>query len=142
MASREKYTPHTCAQAEVFPFQTAEEAWFWFVTAQEARADGARFMAGAGLLPRPCEPVDILKAVDRLYRTHRLMREHLWVLRYYGRRRIAPDGRRVKEMRAHTLWREAMTEIAEALEAKGIVESAFRRAVAWHSEQLALEAAE
>lgn len=142
MASREKYTPRTHGVAEMFPFQTAEEAWFWFIAAQEARADGARFIASAGLLPRPCEPVDILKAVDSLYRAGHLLRDHLLVLRHYGRRRIPPDDRRIKEMRAHTLWHEALKLIAEVLERKGIIEPAFRRAVAWHTEQIMLEAAQ
>ena len=40
----------------VMPFESAEEAWFWFIAAQQAKCDGARFMSGAGDVPRPCEP--------------------------------------------------------------------------------------
>ena len=112
-----KYTPDVPAQ----PFSSAEEAWFWFITAQEARLDGARFAAGQGLIARPCEPVDILKVVDQLYRHRRLIRDHLLVLRHYGRRRLPPDERRVKELRAHTLWSEAMDRMEEPLCRKGIV---------------------
>ena len=42
------------------PFESAQEAWFWFMAAQDAKNDGAKFVAGAGLYKRPCEPIDIL----------------------------------------------------------------------------------
>lgn len=111
--------------APSLPFSSAEEAWFWFIAAQQARVDGARFSAGAGLMARPCEPVDILKILDRLYRHRRLLREHLLVLRHYGRRYLPPDPRRIKEARAFGLWREALARIEPALEGKGIVRKPF-----------------
>lgn len=123
--------------APVQPFDTAEEAWFWFIAAQEARVDGARFSAGLGLIPRPCESIDILKALDKLYRGRKLLREHLLVLRHYGRRRLPPDPLRVKEMRAHTLWEEALDALGEVLEEKGIIRPQFHQMVKWHTEALA-----
>ena len=104
------------------PFDSAEEAWFWFIAAQSAKNDGAKFVAGAGLYKRPCEPIDILKVLDRLHRNRRLHRDHLLVLRHYGRRNIAPDKFRAKEKRAHYVWHEAMERIEEVLIAKGIVQ--------------------
>ena len=83
--------------------------------------DGARFMAGAGLYPRPCEPLDILKVLDRLYRKRDLLWDHILVLRHYGRRMMPPDPYRTKEIRAHKLWVEALALIELALVAKGIV---------------------
>ena len=121
MTLHTEYIPRQQTAAEIVPFQSAEEAWFWFVGAQEARQDGARFSAGQGLMPRPCEPVDILKAVDRLYRQRRLIRDHLMVLRYYGRRRMPPDCRRMREARAYTIWTEALERIEAVLVNKGIV---------------------
>lgn len=106
---------------EAVPFRDAEEAWFWFITAQQARNEGARITAGQGLCPRPCEPIDILKVLDGLYRQRRLLREHLLVLRHYGRRHMAPDPRRVKEARASHLWREALERMSAVLERKGII---------------------
>ncbi len=108
--------PHT-----FLPFKTTEEAWFWFITAQQARVEGARFIAGQGLYPRPCEPLDILKVMDGLYRHRRLLRDHLLVLRHYGRRHMPPDARRPREMRAAKLWKEALERIGEVLIRKGIV---------------------
>ncbi len=102
-------------------FENAEEALFWFIAAQDAKNDGAKFVAGAGLYKRPCEPVDILKVLDRLYRNRRLQRDHLLVLRHYGRRHMAPDRFRPREQRAYHLWREALDMIEDVLIAKGIV---------------------
>jgi len=103
-------------------FNDAQEAWFWFVQAQEARNEGARFTAGVSLFPRPCEPADMLKILDGLYRQRRLMRDHLLVLRHYGRRQLAPDLNRVKEVQAHRLWHEALERIEPILIRKGIVQ--------------------
>lgn len=105
----------------LFLFENAEEAWFWFIQAQQARNEGARFTAGMSLMPRPCEPTDIMKVLDRLYRNRRLVRDHLLVLRHYGRRQMAPDPRRVKEAIAHKLWVQAMERIEPALIQKSIV---------------------
>lgn len=104
------------------PFGSAEEAWFWSVQAQEAKAAGARITAGRGLVERPCEPSDVLRAVDRLYRRRQLLRDHLHVLVHYGRRLMAPDPDRRREQRAHTLWREAFALLAPLLREKGIVQ--------------------
>lgn len=137
MASREFiYSLRHQPETELFPFENTEEAWFWFIAAQEARNDGARFAAGLGLLPRPCEPLDILKVVDNLYRHRRLLRDHLLVLRHYGRRRLAPDEHRVKEQRAHTLWHEAMERIGVVLENKGIVRPVINQLFNWQQEAL------
>jgi hypothetical protein len=115
------HTPRPQAVIATTPFATAEEAWFWFIQAQAARIDGARFARGQGLIPRPCEPLDILRTLDGLYRTRRLLMDHLLVLRHYGRRLMPPDQRRVKEMRAFTLWREAFLRLEPVLVRKGIV---------------------
>ena len=104
------------------PFIDAEEAWFWFIAAQEARNDGARFVAGQSVYNRPCEPLDILKILDRLYRQRRLLKDHLLVLRHYGRRHMAPEPHRIKEARSYKLWCEALERMSPILEKKGIIE--------------------
>ncbi len=103
------------------PFKNAEEAWFWFIQAQTARNEGAKIQAGAGLCTRPCEPVDIIKALERLYRARRVTMDHVMVLRHYGQRLMRPDVRRAKEIRAHQLWEQALEKLEEALVAKRIV---------------------
>ena len=118
---REQYSFKLSPDIDTVPFESAEEAWFWFLAAQKAKNEGARIVAGQSLTPRPCEPADIFKAVDRLYRTRRLLRDHLLVLRHYGLRHLPPDPRRIKEARAAQIWAEAMERIESALSAKGIV---------------------
>ncbi len=103
------------------PFDTAEEAWFWFMAARAAMMDGARPRAGLARVVRPCESADILNAVDRLYRGRLITREHLFVLRYYGARFEAPDPDSPREMRAARLWHAAMNRLAYSLRRRGIV---------------------
>jgi hypothetical protein len=119
--TKERHTIRRQPDTETVPFNNAEEAWFWFIQAQQARIDGARFALGQGLTPRPCEPLDILKILDGLHRHRRLLMEHLMVLRHYGRRMMPPDPRRAKEARAYHLWREAMERIAPVMARKGII---------------------
>ncbi|MCB9996626.1 MAG: hypothetical protein H6869_09340 [Rhodospirillales bacterium] len=121
MATRDLFTPRPQAERETIPFESAEEAWFWFIQAQQAREDGARFSLGAGLFPRPCEPLDILKVLDRLYRNREITMDHALVLRHYGRRMMPPDEHRTKERRAHKLWIEALGAMEMVLVGKGIV---------------------
>jgi hypothetical protein len=104
------------------PFLNAEEAWFWFIAAMKAREDGARFTAGMGKAVRPCEPVDIYKAMERLYRMRRLQIDHIKILRHYGRRGVAPDQYYAREMIAYRLWCEALHILETSLRAKGIVQ--------------------
>jgi hypothetical protein len=125
MTMKERYTPKPQGEESVQPFASTEEAWFWFIQAQQARNEGARFSAGLGLVRRPCEPLDILRVLDRLYRHRRLQMDHLMVLRHYGRRQMPPDARRPKEIRAHKLWVEALERIETVLERKGIVRPSF-----------------
>ncbi|MBK1836967.1 hypothetical protein JHL17_06035 [Azospirillum sp. YIM B02556] len=113
-------------RADGEPFATAEEAWFWAVQAQDAKAAGARVVAGCGRVARPCEPQDVLRVVDRLYRMRKLTRDHLHVLVHYGRRQSVPEPERFREQRAHSLWREAFDLIAPALGDKGMTRGVAR----------------
>ncbi|SMH57702.1 hypothetical protein [Azospirillum agricola] len=115
--SRHLSNPYT---ADGTPFDSGEEAWFWSVQAQDAKSAGARVVAGCGLVQRPCEPADVLRVVDRLFRNRQLVRDHLHVLVHYGRRLSAPDPGRHREQRAHALWREAFERVTPVLRQKGI----------------------
>lgn len=121
MPARQRYTPKQQTDQGLIPFETAEDAWFWFIQAQTARAEGARLMSGETLYPRPCEPVDVFRVMEHLHRQRRLVMDHLLVMRHYGRRLMAPDPRRPKEYRAYKLWVEAMERMEERLVSKGIV---------------------
>jgi hypothetical protein len=107
--------------AKAEPFASVEEAWFWTITALLARRDGARITAGKGLTIRPCEPDDVVKCLDRLYRQRRIELAHARVLRSYGERGQPPSPRHLSERRDHALWREALSRLEGPLRAKGII---------------------
>lgn len=118
---RDSYLPRPLADLPTTPFDSVEDAWFWFMQANEARQAGAKIVAGMSATPRPCEPLDMLRVIDRLYRNRRLMLDHLRVLAHYGRRLMAPDPLRSGEARASRLWREALSRMEPVLRGKGIV---------------------
>lgn len=103
-------------------FRSAEEAWFWTMAALTARRDGARIVSGAGLVTRPCEPDDVVKCLDRLYRQRRIDLQHARILRIWGERQQAPDPRYPREKGDWRLWREAMARMDWPLRVKGIVD--------------------
>lgn len=63
------------------PFRDAEEAWFWTMAALMARREGARYTANQGRSLRPCEPDDVVKCLDGLYRQRRIDLVHARVMR-------------------------------------------------------------
>ena len=110
------------ARSRTEAFRNAEEAWFWTMAALTARRDGARIVSGAGLVQRPCEPDDVVKCLDRLYRQRRIDLQHARILRIWGERQQAPDPRAPREGGDARLWREAMARLDWPLRVKGIVE--------------------
>lgn len=124
--SRPPHAPAQTSHQTCVKFSSPEELWFWFIEANQARLDGARYTAARGNVRRPCEPVDVLRILDRLYRTRRLMMDHLRVLRFYGVRQMPPEGWRPSEARAATLWREAMRALEPVLIAKEILKDRMR----------------
>ena len=102
-------------------FATAEAAWFWTMAALAARREGARYTANQGLVQRPCEPDDVIRCLDMLYRRRRIDLEHARVLRRWGERQIAPRPDRRFERGEWRLWQEAMDRLEWPLRVKGIV---------------------
>jgi hypothetical protein len=113
--------PILASLAKAEPFATAEEAWFWTMAALIARQDGARLSAGRGGIIRPCEPDDVVKCLDRLYRQRRIELQHARILRIWGERGTAPNPRIPAERGDLRLWREAMERMDFPLRQKGIV---------------------
>jgi len=102
-------------------FANSEEAWFWTMAALTARRDGARLSAGRGEKIRPCEPDDVIKCLDRLYRQRRIELAHARIMRIWGERNCAPSPRVPSERSDLRLWNEAMERLDFPLRAKGIV---------------------
>jgi hypothetical protein len=103
------------------PFRSAEDAWFWTMAALMARHDGARNTARKGRVSRPCEPDDVIKCLDGLYRRRRIDLVHARILRTWGERRIAPNPAVVSERCDWRLWHEALERLEWPLRVKGIV---------------------
>ena len=103
------------------PFRDAEEAWLWTMAALMARREGARFSANKGLLSRPCEPDDVIKCLDTLYRHRRIDLTHARILRIWGERQTAPNPAHAIERCDWRLWREALDRLEWSLRVKGIV---------------------
>lgn len=120
-ALRAGHAPVLRATARTEPFRSAEEAWLWTMAALIARRDGARVVAGLGAVARPCEPDDVVKCLDRLYRQRRIDLAHARVLRIWGERQQAPDPRYAEEKRDWQVWREAIDRLEWPLRVKGIV---------------------
>lgn len=113
------------------PFPSVQSAWFWFASAWKANQDGARYSGGNSAVERPCEPIDILCAVDRLIKEKKLTSRHLNVLTYFGSIGKTPklNTQSEKSKLAHTLWTEAMRSLETLLIEKGIVSKDIVRVV-------------
>lgn len=103
------------------PFRDAEEAWLWTMAALTARREGARYTAGKGRCARPCEPDDVVKCLDALYRQKRIGLTHARILRIWGDRQAAPNPAYASEREDWRLWREALERLEWPLRIKGIV---------------------
>jgi hypothetical protein len=103
------------------PFRSAEDAWLWTMAALRARRDGARYTANRGLVSRPCEPDDVVRCLDALYRNRRIDLMHARVLRVWGERQASPNPAHATERGDFRLWREALERLEWPLRVKGIV---------------------
>jgi hypothetical protein len=102
------------------PFRNAEQAWFWTMAALVARREGTNRPSGAGV-PRPCEPDDVVRCLDGLYRRKRIDLSHARALSAWGERGMPPDWRSATERREARLWTEAMRLLEWPLRVRGIV---------------------
>jgi hypothetical protein len=103
------------------PFRSAEDAWLWTMAALAARRDGARHSTNKGRLPRPCDPDDVVRCLDALYRQRRIDLVHARILRVWGERQMAPSAAIMAERHDHKLWIEALERLEWPLRVKGIV---------------------
>ncbi|MDB5413772.1 MAG: hypothetical protein JWR10_2107 [Rubritepida sp.] len=120
-APRPSHSRILASMAKTEPFASAEEAWFWTMSALTARREGARITAGKGLAQRPCEPDDVIKCLDRLYRQRRIELAHARIMRIWGERGVSPSAKHIQERGDYRLWREAMNRLEWPLREKGIV---------------------
>lgn len=120
--TQQRLFPKPLRDGEVTLFASAGQAWFWFVRCQAARIEGARVVADAGDVTRPCDPDDIYNAVMRLWRGGEIGQAHLQVLEYYGAVERVPDPRVIEEQRKAVLWDEALAALGNVLIRRNIVD--------------------
>jgi hypothetical protein len=102
-------------------FASAEEAWIWTMGCLMARREGARSTSNKRLVTRPCEPDDVVKCLDGLYRQRRIDLLHARILRIWGERQMAPNPAYAAEKADWQVWREALGRLDWPLRVKGIV---------------------
>jgi hypothetical protein len=107
------------AMAGTIPFATAAEAWFWTLRALAARHAGSS--RGGPRIPRPCDPDDVIRAIDLLHRRGGLGLHHARILRRWGDIGHAPNPASPAEHPDSLLWEEALERLEGLLRAKGIV---------------------
>lgn len=93
------------------PFKSAVGAWFWFCENRLSSSPHDSIV----------QPVDILKAVDRLHEHETIDMEHLLVLKKYGFRGKSPDPFFSEERKAYRVWKEALDRLEVELLKIGIV---------------------
>ncbi len=86
-----------------------------------ARREGARYTANKGAIARPCDPDDVVRCLDTLYRQGRISLVHARVLRIWGERQMPPNPAVPAERQDCRFWAEALERLAWPLRAKGIL---------------------
>jgi hypothetical protein len=119
---RQRYMPKSYGQQPATAFESAEEAWFWFVRCQQVRRDGAKLDPDIDATMRPCDPDDVYCAANRLLRSGIIGGAHAKVLGHFGLLQRTPDPRCPEQANAARFWTEAMDRLSSPLRAKGIVE--------------------
>ena len=111
----------TSDDTAILPFRSAGEAWLWTMAALLARRDGAGVSWRPDGPPRPCDPDDVVRALNALHRQRSIELLHVRILRIWGERQTAPPNRRLQHRSDWRLWQQAMGQLEWALRARGIV---------------------
>ena len=119
---RKTRAPRPMPLRRLTPFQSAEEAWFWYVRCQKSRDEGAHVEADLTRDARPCELEDVYRAVKHLSDCRKISRHHVRVLVEYGKDERPPDPRCREETHPYRLWTEALDKLTTVLKKKDIVQ--------------------
>lgn len=108
-------------QNPVKHFDTAEEAWFWFMRSEKARAERAKADHARSLYDRPCDPDDLFRWVRQLYDGGALTAGHVMVMGHYGFLDRHPDRNVDGEVVDYIIWIDAFDTLEPTLVEKGVV---------------------
>ncbi len=115
---RNKYQTQT-DNRETTPFESSEEAWFWYCLCEQLGHLRAR--GGDSNIARPCESSDIIIAVKKLLNKGKINPDHMRILQRYGAEQAPPHPHFGASRRICELWHEAMGFLDIILRQKGIV---------------------
>ena len=109
------------ADPAIQPFRSAEQAWLWTMAILLARRDGAGAAWRPEGPPRPCDPEDVIRCLDTLYRQRSIDLLHVRILRIWGERQRAPHAQRLLQQSDWRLWRQSLGQLEWSLRARGVV---------------------
>ena len=115
---RNKYLSFT-QEKETQPFESAEEAWFWFCRCEQIGYPRPR--NNTSNVVRPCETSDIFITLKNLFKTGILKSAHIKVLTKYGFEQVPPHPHFGDSLKICKLWKEALSFLESLLRKKGIV---------------------
>ncbi len=121
-AAQRNQPPATDLSRPVVRFSSAEEAWFWFMRTEKARAERAKAARTSALYDRPCLPDDVYAIVSRLHRANALCDLHLEVMAEYGFLDRPPFPDVDEEAVDWVIWLDAFDVLEPVLLERGIVE--------------------
>lgn len=105
----------------VEPFQSAEEAWFWFMRSEKARAERAKADHTKSVFDRPCDPDDLFRWIKQLHGSGDLTSAHLLVMGQYGFLDRHPDREVEGEVIDFIVWTDAFDTLEPTLLEKGVI---------------------
>lgn len=104
---------------ETQPFDSAEEAWFWYCRCEQI--GHPRPLNNNVAMARPCETSDIFITLKNLFKTGVLRAAHIKVLSKYGYSQTPPHPHFGDDSKICALWQEALDFLGLSLKKKGIV---------------------
>lgn len=102
-------------------FENAEEAWFWFMRSEKARAERAKATSFKSIYGRPCDPDDLFRWINQLYGNGKLTQAHLLVMGQYGYLDRHPDRETDDEVVDYIVWTDAFDVLEPTLVDKGVI---------------------
>jgi len=104
---------------ETQPFDSAEEAWFWYCRCEQIGRP--RPVYDDTPTVRPCETSDIFITLKNLWKAGILRAAHIKVLSKYGYAQTPPHPHFGDDSKICALWQEALDFLGFSLKKKGIV---------------------
>jgi hypothetical protein len=109
----------TGVQRRGVPFRDVEECIIWTI---KALGDAAEVGDGSGrAVSRICEPIEVVRCLDTLYRRRRIDLRHARILRIWAHRGRPPRADAPNERSDSRLWREATERLEWPLRSLGII---------------------